>query len=626
MSKRAWIGRATAGLAVVSGVALGAACDGRPSQTSASAPAARASKSISLDAPALAEIDLARGVPEARSTSLFGTTTRRSYVDLVRLLRALGEGGEASSAPKGVFVRLGTATVGLSRAHEIGALLGRLRKDKPVVCHADEYDNATLLLASRACSKLWVSPAGGVESIGIAAQLIYANRLLERLHIAVDFLQIGKYKGAQETFTRDGPSPEARSSLEGALRGMRAAWLGGIADGRGKPALRDLVEDGPFTPDEAVAKGLVDAVGYPDEARDDAKKLAGAERTVTRFGGSEGPPGASRGLVGMLRAVAGSTHGGAPHVAIVPAIGSITMNPSSSLLGGGDGINEHDLGRILTRLTNDGSTKAVVLRIDSPGGSALASDLLWKKLMKLRAEKPLVVSVGDMAASGGYYLSCAANKIVVEPTSIVGSIGVVGGKLAVGRALDEVGVHAETIAAAPDPGKAARASYMSAITPWDDPTREKVRASMQAIYDLFVKRIAEGRGATVEQIAPSAEGRIFGGVEAKERGLVDEIGGLSEALDLAIKLAGLPKDAPVDVVGHESALFDLLDESDGAAGSEAAAGEAALAGARQAAREAALPAAFREMLPGASAFVGSLAPLLAGERTLCAMPFGLTVR
>src|SRR6185437_5758479 len=175
------------------------------------------------------------------------------------------------------------------------------------------------------------------------------------------------------------------------------------------------------------------------------------------------------------------------------------------------------------------------------------------------AEKPLVVSVGDMAASGGYYLSCAGTKIVAEPTSIVGSIGVVGGKLALGKALDEIGVHAETIAAAPDPKKAARVGYMSNFASWDEPTRERVLDSMKAVYDLFLRRVAEGRGTTVDAIAPAAEGRIFGGVEAKEHGLVDDVGGLSDAIDLAIKLAGLPKDTPVEIVDEPSGLLEMLE-------------------------------------------------------------------
>jgi protease-4 len=403
---------------------------------------------------------------------------------------------------------------------------------------------------------------------------------------------------------------------------MRAAWIHDIAEGRGKEGAAAAAEDGPWSPDDAIAHGLVDAVGYADDAREDARKQAGVDRVASRFGSGEGP-GGSRGLASVLRAVAGTSHAGVPHVAIVPAVGEITMGGSGgSLLGGSDGITEHDLGRTLTKLTNDASTKAVVLRIDSPGGSALASDLLWKKLMKLRAQKPLVVSVGGMAASGGYYLSCAGTKIVAEPTSLLGSIGVVGGKIAVGPALEPLGVHFETIPAAPGPEHAARASYASVISPWDDATRARMLASMTSVYELFVHRVAEGRGMPVERVAPSAEGRVYGGVEAKDRGMIDELGGLADATDLAIKLADLPKDAPVDVVTREQGLLELLDEPEDAA----AGGDEAAAAVASRARRAVLPDPLAAALPDLPTFAGALAPLLQGERAVTALPFGVTVR
>ena len=603
-------------VAVACSALASASCEGRAPRSTAVE--TRTGKSIALDGPVIAEIDLSRGIPESRSTSLLGTPSRRSHTDLVRALRAIARD---RSSPKGIFVRFGMATTGLARAQEIGRLLGEIRKTKPVVCHAHEYDNETILLASRGCSRIWVSPAGGVESIGIAAQMIYANRLLSRFQIGVDYLQVGKYKGAQEPFTRDGPSPEARESLQAALGGMRAGWIDDVVVGRARPEVADALEDGPYAPNEALKKGLVDAVGYLDEARDDVKKLAGAERFTPRFGGGEGSRGSSGGLASILRALSGSSHVGTPHVAVLPASGSIAMSSSGSIFGGGDGITERELGAVVAKLTKDTSTKAVVLRIDSPGGSALASDLLWKKLMKLRAAKPLVISVGDMAASGGYYLACAGTKIVAEPTSLLGSIGVVAGKLAVGPALEQFGVHAETIAASPDPAKAGRASYMSALSPWDDATRERVRASMISVYDLVLQRVAEGRGTTVDKVAPSAEGRVYGGVEAKERGMVDAIGGLSDAIDLAIDLAGLPKDAPIDVIAEESGLLDFLDESPLSA--DAPSGAASV---KRAARDAAIPPVLRDAIPGAGAFLGAFEPMISGERVIAAMPFGVSVR
>lgn len=599
---------------VMVSASLGASgCEGRPRAGDKAPDVAQ----TSFDGPSVAELDLSRGLPELSGGGLFGASSHRTHLDLVRTLHAIADG----SSTKGVLVRLGTSRIGLASASEIGALLGAIGKaGKPVICHADDYNNGSMLLAALGCSRLWVSPAGSVDTVGIAAQLIFGNKLLTRLHVDVDFLQVGKYKGAEEPFTRDGPSPEARASLERTLGGIRAAWLDSLTSGRPRVA-EGAFEDGPYAPDEAKAKGLVDEIGYPDDARDDAKKLATTERSLVRFGGSDGAPPLSRGIVDAFRSLSGASRGGEPHVAVVRAVGGITMGGGSPL--GGVAITERDLGRVVTRLTKDASTKAVVLRIDSPGGSALASDLLWKRLMKLRADKPLVVSVGGMAASGGYYLACTANRIVAEPTSIVGSIGVVGGKLAFGHALEEIGVHAETVAASPDPVRAARAAYMSPLSTWDDPTRARVLASMTAIYELFLRRVAEGRGVPKEKIAESAEGQIFAGTQAKERGLVDELGGLERAIAIARELGKLPDDAPISVAGERSGLFDLLGGGDEETASDD--GEGAIGQAAREASQAAL-GGWLEGVPEAAAFVSSAAPFASGERTLAALPFVVLLR
>jgi len=200
----------------------------------------------------------------------------------------------------------------------------------------------------------------------------------------------------------------------------------------------------------------------------------------------------------------------------------------------------------------------VVLRIDSPGGSALASDLIWKDVMALRSRKPVVASVGSMAASGGYYIASATNRIIAPRSSIVGSIGVVGGKFSVNSALERFGVHAVTFPASPRPDAEGRAAYLSLLTPWNDAMKERVRAQIVVVYDLFLKRVAEGRKKPVELIAKSAEGRIWSGVQGLERGLVDEFGGLEASLVAARRLAGLPKDAPVSFEGLNESWLELL--------------------------------------------------------------------
>jgi protease-4 len=601
---------------VAAAIAL-AGCEGRPRDDARSSGPAEP-----RTGPAVVELDLTRGDPEQAAASLFGPSHQRTHLDLVRWLERLGDDEDA----RGVVVRLGAGGgIGFARAHELGRRLGALRDHgKPVVCHADEYDHATLLLASLGCSRLWVSPAGGVDAVGVAAELVFAKRLLDKLDVDVDFLQVGKFKGASEPFTRESASPEARASLKRALVGISSAWLDGVVAGRRRDDVRGSLEDGPFAPDEAKARGLVDEVGYLDDARDDAKKAAGAPRLAqsSEVGGAAG----SDGLLDVFRAIAGAEQHGVPHVAVVTAIGAISMGGSPSILGDGEGIAEAELGRTLERLAKDESVKAVVVRIDSPGGSALASDLLWKRLMDVRAKKPLVFSIGGMAASGGYYMACTATKIVAEPTSILGSIGVVGGKFGVARPLRTLGVDVETVAATDDPQKAARAAYMSMFQTWDEPTRQRMLASMTAIYDLFLRRVAEGRGLPADRVAASAEGQIFGGVEAKERGLVDELGGLGEALALARSLAELPDDAPVESVGGADGLLDLL-----AGGADPGAAEGASAARREVGARfertaiEALAPGLDALAPELRRLVASALPMVTGERAVAALPFAIVL-
>jgi protease IV len=609
-------------VSLAAAIALGAACalgcHGRPRSFSPSksgpaessgTPAVRISGTSEI-----VEIDLTRGAAEAASATLMGGP-KQTYFQLVTLLHTLAEDTES----RGVLVRFGTGQIGWARAQETGLMLLRLRDaGKHVVCHADGYVNTTAWIAARGCSRVWVSPAGQVDTVGVAAQVLYAHELLaDKLGIDVDFLQVGKFKGAEEPFTRDSPSSEARESIESTLSAIRQEWLAGLSSGRGE-ALRKAAEDGPFAPEQARSLGLVDAIGYLDEARDDAKRLSGADRFDVRFGlaahAQEKPD-----LAELLRILAGGgpSHGGPPHVAVVRAVGAIAMDGGGSILGQRAGITERSLGRIIRVLSDDKSTKAVVLRIDSPGGSALASDLLWHQLMQLRKKKPLVVSIGDMAASGGYYLASAASRIVAEPTSIVGSIGVVGGKLGFGRSLERIGVHVETFAARGAPS-ASRAAYDSPLVAWDPATRARVKEEMQAIYDLFLRRVAEGRGVSVEVVSEAAEGRIFAGQAAKNAGLVDEWGGLSTAIARAISLGNLDADAPVRLVGETTGIWDLLDSDNDASGDDGDIGS--LTGGATLALARSTGAVDGKRL---QALLASILPLARGERTLTALPFAL---
>jgi protease-4 len=578
------------------------ACEGRPSAHSSGSGSHRDGRA----GPWVAVLDLSDGIPEQPPSGWLGLASRGpSFDEFVREAERL----ERSKDVRGVLVRLGAARIGLARATEVGATLGVLRSKMPVFCHADDYSNATLNLVAQGCSRVWASPASSVDAIGLAAQTVYFHKLLtEDLGFDVDFLQVGRFKGAEEPFTRDGPSPDARQSLETTLADMRAVWLDGL--GAGRPGVvPSAAEDGPYTAKVAKDRALIDEVGYFDEARLAIEKTSGAFRSEVRLGAAA-PSGVESQIGSVLKDLAGDSFGTAP-VALVRATGAISLE-GGGLLGEGGGIVERRLLRVLARLERDDDVKAVVLRIDSPGGSALASDLLWHELMRIRAKKPLVASIGDMAASGGYYLASSATVVFADADSIVGSIGVVGGKIAADHALEKIGVHAETFPGkSGDPHAAARAAYDSLFVPWDEATRGRVLQAMTGIYDLFLARVVEGRGLSLDRVAASAEGRIFSGREGKARGLVDDLGGLREAITRARDLAGLPPDARVGVADGPQGFFQTLvdDEPEGDA------------------RRSRAASIFPRMIPpDVAAFVASIEPFAAGEHAVCALPFALTVR
>ncbi len=595
----------SSGRVLVAALLLGTlgACEGRPRATSSGPPSREA-----RTGPWVAVLDLSDGLPEQASGGLLGLGSQVPTMgDFVREVGRL----ESDANARGVMVRLGTARIGLGRSVEAGALLGGLRAKMPVYCHADDLANGTMYLAARGCSRVWVAPASSVDVIGIAAQTLYFHKLLaEEIGLSVDFLQVGRFKGAEEPFTRDGPSPEARASLESTLADLRGAWLEGLAKGR--PAAGEAaLEDGPYSAEVAKDRSLVDDVGYFDEAREALEKASGAVRSEVRLG-----PGAQDGVGGglgqVLREIAGDSFTTAP-VAVVHAVGAISMEGGGLL--GGSGIVESHLVRVLGRLEHDDDVKAVVLRIDSPGGSALASDLLWHALMQLRETKPLVVSIGDMAASGGYYMASTGSVVFADPTSIVGSIGVVGGKIAADRALERIGVHAETFAARrDDAGAAARAAFESLLTPWDEPTKQRVFETMTSVYDLFLSRVAEGRKIAVERVSASAEGRIFGGRDAMARGLVDEMGGLEDAIARARSLARLPPDARAAGAEESRGIMQGLIGDDPPSDTRLS-GEGRV-----------LESIAPRIAPDVAPFVGSLAGLLRGDGAACALPFVLTIR
>lgn len=581
------------------------ACSGRPRQGQLDDREPEPGKSDSR----IVEIDLTGGAPESSGERLFQLPASRTYTGLVRALDRAFEDKQTA----GLFVKLGSESLDFTHAAELGRAIARFREKRlPVVCHAHDLSNASAAFTLSACSRIWLSAAGSVDTVGIAAELVHVKNLLDRLKVGVDFIHMGKYKGGAEPLTRTEPSEATREALTSTLSSIRAAWLHDVE--RARPGVAPALEAGPYAPEEAKTQKLVDAVGFESEALEDAKKL-GKTRFVKPGYGPEMSDGSGLDIGQLVRLLAGSgdSDSSGPRLAVVPAEGAITMEAGGPLDSGG--ITARSLTKTLRRLRNDDSVKAVVLRIDSPGGSPLASDLIWHELMELRKKKPVVTSVGSMCASGGYYIASGSQRIFAEASSIVGSIGVFGGKIVFGPALHEVGIDSFLIPA--NPATSDRAAYLSPFRLWDEPTRERVRAHMQGVYDLFIQRIVAGRGMNADAVRAAAEGRIYSGTQGKELGLVDELGGLGRAIDAAKKLGKLDRDIPVSVEGPREGLLDRLLLGESASESEVRA--AILRFEERGSTLRALPKSLR-------VYASSLSPLSAGESAVVALPAGLSLR
>ncbi|HTR54117.1 MAG TPA: signal peptide peptidase SppA [Kofleriaceae bacterium] len=450
----------------------------------------------------------------------------------------------------GLVVRVEPMQISLTDALELRAAMHDFRAaGKRLVCHADSAANTSYLVLA-ACDRIGLSPLGDVAITGPAAMPIHVKPLLDRLGVEADFLHVGAYKGAAEPLTRDAPSKEMEETLGAILDRRYATMVETIAAERKlDPAtVRQLIDTGLFTSEDALAARLVDEVtpfeAFRDELATPWQKLdldsphsdqLQSYVAIARFLGAMPPE----------RPIG-------DHVALVYAIGDIVDGSGDGVLGAREQIAAQTLVPALRALAADDSVKAVVMRVDSPGGSAQASELIWHAVTELRAKKPVIVSMSDVAASGGYYISSGATKVFALDDTLTGSIGVVGGKLAIAGALGRVGVLAYPM------GRGKHATMMGSFQPWTDDEKSLIGASMQSVYKQFVARVAEGRHQTVEQIQPIAQGRVWTGAKAKELGLVDAIGGLDAALAAARALAKVAPETDLEVYPPTPTLRDVL--------------------------------------------------------------------
>jgi protease-4 len=424
----------------------------------------------------------------------------------------------------GVVLRLDPPLAGWSAALSLRRAVAELAsRGVPVAAFAEQLDEASLLVAS-AAARIFMPETGRVHLVGVRAEGFYLRELLSRLDVVPEVVRIGTHKSAGEMFTRDSMSSEQREQQEELVSDVYDALVAGIADGRGlAPArVRELIDRGPYTAAAAREALLIDACAYPDE-------LEERFRALCPIGADGGP----RELVPVdarvyraLRAHP-AADGAVGRLAYVVAQGGIRRGASAR------GIGSEELAHTLELLRADPEVRGVTLRIDSPGGDALASDLLWHAVDRLRRAKPVVASLAEVAASGGYYLACAADEIHAEAASVTGSIGVIGGKLNLAGLYRRLGVTRDGAE------RGERAGLLSEARPFTPSERRALRGEMETLYAAFVDRVARGRGIAADAVDRVAQGRVWSGARALRVGLVDAIGGPLEAIERTRRLAGL---------------------------------------------------------------------------------------
>ncbi|MGH9371419.1 MAG: signal peptide peptidase SppA [Vicinamibacterales bacterium] len=413
---------------------------------------------------------------------------------------------------------------------------------KPIVAYLEYGGQQEFYLAS-ACDKVFLMPTASLDLTGMASYELFLRGTLDKIGAYPDALHIGDYKTASNTFTETTYTAAHREMAESLNRDLFDQLLNGIATGRQKTVqeVRQMIEHGPYLPEDAVRAGLVDDVAYEDELDDKVRLAQGAARFLEL-----------RDYRGVLPTSLGLDRG--PKIAVLYAVGIIGSGESSYDSPGGDVVGSDTIVRYLRELRADDSIRAIVLRVDSPGGSAIASDVIWREVQLTRAAKPIIASMSDVAASGGYYIAMPAHKIVAQPSTLTGSIGVVMVKFVIDGTLKKMGMNVEGVS------EGRYAQLYSPIRPFNPDERARIQEQMQATYDAFVEKAAAGRNTTPERIDAVGQGRVWTGQQAKGLGLVDELGGLARAVALAKEEAKLDADAEVELVVYppKKSLYESL--------------------------------------------------------------------
>ncbi|MBK8466238.1 MAG: signal peptide peptidase SppA [Chloracidobacterium sp.] len=461
----------------------------------------------------------------------FGISQKQSFTGLLTQMRK----AKVDKRIGAVMLEINFPDIGWGKAYELREAIADLKTSgKPVYAYMEIGTNREYYIAT-AADKIYMPPSGDIYINGFAAEAMFYKGSLDKLGIEADVIQIGpKYKNAPDQYTKKEMSDGQREVINAVLDEYFARFTTAISDTRKKSVedVKTLIDGAPYNANQAKSFGLIDDALYRDQVDAQLKTALGYKEDA------------------KLRTVTGSAYREVPSdslglnngekVAVIYASGAINVGKSSNGAFNGEMVGSDTLVDAIKNAGDDKSIKAIVMRVDSPGGSALASDLIWHAIENAKTKKPFVVSMSDVAASGGYYIACNADKIIAEPSTITGSIGVFMGKPVVKGLYDWLGVTNEYVM------RGKNAGIFRETEKWTPEEREKMVQQTNTIYfDNFLPKVSKGRNKTAEEVNTLGQGRVWTGTQAKERGLIDEFGGLEKAISVAKELAKLPEDKDV---------------------------------------------------------------------------------
>jgi protease-4 len=498
------------------------------------------------------EVDLEQPIIEYAeedpfSKILHGTTlTTRDVVDALQV-------AAADDRVVGLVARVGAAPMGLAQIQEIrDAVIAFRESGKPAVAWGETFGevgpgNGAYYLAT-AFDTIYLQPSGDIGLTGLIYESPFVHGTLEKLGIKPEMDHRHEYKNAMNLFTEEEFTAAHREAMQVLMSSQFDQIVEGIAEGRDldDQEVRTLIDRGPFLGREAVDAGLVDDLLYRDQVYDRARETAG--------------PNSSFLFLSKYAARSGGANRRGPTIALIYGVGAVTRGPSAyDPLFGSNSMGSDTVSGAFRDAIEDDDVRAIVFRVDSPGGSYVASDAIWRETVRAKeAGKPVIVTMGNLAASGGYFVSMWADKIVAQPGTITASIGVLGGKMVTDGFWNKIGLTWDEV------HSSTNATMWTSLAPYSPEEWSRFQAWLDRVYEDFTSKVAEGRGMTKERILEIAKGRVWTGSDALEIGLVDELGGFPAAFRLAREAAGLEPDADIRVRLYprpRSAFERLFDDS-----------------------------------------------------------------